>query len=104
MRFILMTTLTLTSLLSIGTAQAGEIYSCGEPKKINLPAETEGVCDIYTRQLSYRLEANELRRQIHARQENFQAPAVAARKRYKEAIAKLNEQRGTPKEEKTSLQ
>jgi hypothetical protein len=95
MRFILTVSLIVLSLSS--TANAGDIYHCGDPVDYNLPVETEGVCDIYSRQLAYRLEANKLREQIYARQENFQAPAVEARKRYKEAIKKLNEERGTPK-------
>ena len=96
MRFILTVSFIVLSLSS--TAHAGEIYHCGEPVKSNLPVETEGVCDIYTRQLAYRIEANRLREQIYARQENFSAPAAEARKRYKEAIKKLNEERGTPKD------
>jgi hypothetical protein len=95
MRFIL-TVLFITFSLSTA-AHAGEIYNCGTPETVTVSEETEGVCDIYTRQLAYRLEANDLRTQIHARQENFAAPAIEARERYKKALKKLNEERGTPK-------
>jgi len=99
MRFLLTVSFIILSLSA--AANAGEIYHCGEPLDYNLPEETEGVCDIYSRQLAYRLEANKMRKQIYARQENFAAPAIEARKRYKEQIKKLNEERGTPKKEDT---
>lgn len=94
----------LSAILLLSTApiaHAADIEHCGEPVETTLPTDPAGFCDIYTRQLAYRLEANELRKRIYERQQNFQAPAVAAREQYEKEIAKLNEQRGN--EENSNL-
>ena len=53
MRLILSLSLIILSVFALNPAQAGEIYQCGEPEAYELPTETIGVCDMYSRQLEY---------------------------------------------------
>lgn len=74
-------------------SHAGEISFCGTPDTVTVSNDTIGVCDIYSRQLAYRLKANALRASIEERQQYFLAPAREARQRYEQALKALNEQR-----------
>lgn len=95
MRWFLTFSMVILVVLGFRPVMAGEIEHAGMPVPTKLSTETPNYSDIYTRQLAYRIEANELRRRIYERQDNFQVPAIAARVQYEENMDALNKIRGT---------
>ncbi len=73
----------MLSLVILSAPAFAEIEQCGVPAQAAL-GETPNTafCDIYQRQLAYRLEANKFRELINERNEAFAAPRRAARAQY----------------------
>ena len=107
-KFVVLST-ALFSLSVAPVAFAGEyddsIYHCGTPVDNTLTTDNSTpVCDFYTRQLEYRIKANDLRDRILSRQKNFQGPSKEARRRYEEKLIELNKQRGIIKDEEENAE
>ena len=89
MRFF---TLILALMLISSPAFAG-IEQCGVPVDAELGAPDTEFCDIYQRQLAYRIEANKFREMINERNEAFAAPRKAARAQYEADLKAIESER-----------
>ncbi len=76
------------------------IIGCGVPQSVSVRTNPGiPVCDIYTRQLAYRVERLKLRDQLNERQKNFAAPSIEAYNRYVQMLVELNEERSEKENE-----
>ena len=94
----------LTTIVSPAQAEEIDVDSliigCGIPQSVSVATNPNiPVCDIYTRQLAYRLERLKLRDQLNERQKNFAAPSIEAYNRYVENLEALNEERSEKENE-----
>jgi len=98
----------LASLIFIPlSASADEIKSEAKINECGIPLNFEDknvfvekdpkldFCDFYTRQLAYRKVSMEFSKRLQERQEYFAIPGREARKNYRDAMAALNEERGS---------
>jgi|GEM_PF-4506697 len=86
----------LFSLMILGflatPAYAQAVRSCGPIDRYDIERvdpDTHDMCDIYARQLDYRLERLRLKEQIEARRENYAIARRNALANYKEALAEI---------------
>jgi hypothetical protein len=93
MRFVLFI---LALVIAPTTVMAGEVKACGTPTKADMKAmpQDANYCDIYQRQLAYRVENMKQRSLIGERQENYAAPRREALEQYAQDIEKMNAERG----------
>lgn len=73
-------------------ANAQAVYSCGVPDVYTVEKsdpDTHDMCDIYTRQLDYRLERLALKEEMQERQENYAIARRIALKNYKKKLAAI---------------
>ena len=93
MRSYFLAAIALTVFLIVSPARAANIEACGVPDPAVLNTDGVDYCDIYTRQLAYRLTRLEHRKLIEERQKNFAAPRDQALKNYQQALESLNNNR-----------
>jgi len=73
-------------------ANAQAVYSCGIPDSYNVDKvdpDTHDICDIYTRQLDYRLERLALKEEMEERRENYAIARRTAIANYKKNLAAI---------------
>lgn len=73
-------------------AKAQAVYSCGVPESYSVDKadpDTHDMCDIYARQLEYRLERLALKEEMEERRENYTIARRVALERYKKNLAKI---------------
>lgn len=63
------------------------VYACGAALKAELDTRTQGVCDFYSRQLSYAKERQKFQKLLLERQKNFAEPRKAAIAEYQKNLA-----------------
>lgn len=67
------------------------VVQCGEPVTGSIETESKmEFCDIYQRQLNYKDGADQLRKDIITRSENFAKPRQAARAQYEKDLENLH--------------
>jgi hypothetical protein len=84
----------ILSLLILSTPAFAEVEQCGVPDEAELSTTPNtAFCDIYQRQLAYRIEANKFREKINDRNEAFAAPRRAAYEQYQADLKALEGER-----------
>lgn len=93
MPFVLSALAALMMFVNTAPVRAAEIQACGIPDPAALNTDGTDYCDIYTRQMAYRLTRLEHRKLLEERQKNFAAPRDQALKNYKQELETLNKNR-----------
>jgi len=84
----------ILSLLVLSAPALAEVEQCGVPADAELSTTPNtAFCDIYQRQLAYRIEANQFREMINERNEAFAAPRRAAYEQYKAELKAIEGER-----------